>query len=62
MFRPLWEIHGQRLAGPMRNKQMLVEGKPELVIAFPGGTGTAHMCGIAEAAGVKVLKVDHEGR
>jgi hypothetical protein len=30
-------------AGPIRNKQMLVDGKPDLVVAFPGGPGTANM-------------------
>ncbi len=30
------EKHG-RAAGPIRNKQMLEEGKPDLVAAFPGG-------------------------
>jgi hypothetical protein len=30
-----WETHGS-FAGPMRNAQMLIEGKPDVVIAFPG--------------------------
>lgn len=30
-------------AGPIRNQQMIDEGKPDMVIAFPGGTGTADM-------------------
>jgi hypothetical protein len=36
---------------------MLDVGKPDLVIAFPGGNGTAHMVGIAKAAGITVIKV-----
>ena len=37
-----WEAHG-KAAGPIRNQRMLDEGKPDLVLAFPGGTGTADM-------------------
>lgn len=51
-----WNRHG-KAAGPIRNRRMLVEGKPDLVVAFPGGRGTANMISQAEAAGVKVLKV-----
>src|SRR5688572_27506060 len=29
--------------GPIRNQQMIDEEKPDLVVAFPGGTGTADM-------------------
>lgn len=52
-----WKQHG-RGAGPIRNKRMLSEGKPDLVVAFPGGSGTAHMVRIAREAGVKVMEVD----
>lgn len=51
-----WKQYGKR-AGFIRNTQMLVEGKPDLVIAFAGGTGTAMMCRIAEEAGVEVTCV-----
>lgn len=51
-----WEQHG-RAAGPIRNQQMIDEGKPELVVAFPGGRGTADMVARAKAAGVKVIEV-----
>lgn len=37
-----WQEHG-RAAGPIRNKRMLDEQKPDVVIAFPGGKGTANM-------------------
>jgi hypothetical protein len=50
-----WEKHG-RAAGPIRNKQMLDDGKPDLVVAFPGGWGTANMCKQAREAGVRVLE------
>ncbi|MEM9912925.1 MAG: hypothetical protein AAF922_19365 [Pseudomonadota bacterium] len=44
-----------RAAGPIRNKEMLDEGCPDLVVAFPGGRGTANMVKQAQAAGVEVL-------
>lgn len=51
-----WALHG-RTAGPIRNQQMLDDFKPDLVVAFPGGRGTAHMVRIAKAAGVEVIEV-----
>lgn len=51
-----WDRDG-RAAGPIRNKKMLDVGKPHLVIAFPGGRGTANMKQQAEAAGVPVVSV-----
>lgn len=48
-----WTKHG-KAAGPIRNKQMLADGKPDLVVAFRGGRGTANMIKQAEAAGVPV--------
>ena len=44
-----------RSAGPIRNRQMLDEGRPDLVVAFAGGAGTANMIAQAERAGVEVL-------
>ena len=32
-----------KIAGPLRNQKMLDEYKPHVVIAFPGGRGTADM-------------------
>jgi hypothetical protein len=50
-----WLKYG-RAAGPVRNRQMLREGKPNLVVAFPtGGPGTKNMIGLAEKAGVPVI-------
>ena len=53
-----WAEHGKR-AGYLRNTQMLVEGKPDLVYAFHSNIatskGTAMMVRIAAEAGVKVI-------
>ena len=38
------------MAGSVRNALMLSDGKPDMVIAFPGGSGTADMVRQAEAA------------
>lgn len=56
-FKADWDRHG-RAAGPIRNTQMLMEGRPDLVVAFEGGKGTANMVEQAKAAGVKVLIAD----
>lgn len=58
-YKADWEKYG-RSAGYIRNKQMLDEGKPDLVIAFPGGKGTAMMIDIAKKAGVEVIEVDYK--
>jgi len=46
-----------RSAGPIRNARMLAEGKPDLVVAFPGGAGTADMVRQARIAGIKVMEI-----
>jgi hypothetical protein len=51
-----WRRYG-RGAGMVRNRQMLEE-KPDLVVAFPGGPGTKNMAEIARKAGVEVIVVD----
>lgn len=51
-----WERHG-KAAGPIRNQRMIDEGKPDLVIAFPGGRGTADMVSRAKKAGIEVLEI-----
>lgn len=54
-----WGRYG-RSAGPIRNAKMMKYAKPRLVIAFPGGKGTAHMVGTARGAGVPVVEVEEE--
>lgn len=52
-FLPDWDKNGKR-AGFIRNQQMLDEGKPDLVIAFPGNAGTNDMVARAIAAKVPI--------
>lgn len=54
-----WERHG-KAAGPIRNHQMLVEGKPDLVICFVDkpivlSRGTNNMRMLSERSGVPVV-------
>lgn len=55
-FPAQWGFYGNR-AGPIRNTWMLDYGKPDLVLAFPGGRGTANMVGKAREVGVEVRQV-----
>jgi hypothetical protein len=54
-FPAQWDTYG-RAAGPIRNRQMLNEGRPDEVIAFhehiDESKGTANMVKIAKAAGI----------
>ncbi len=51
-----WETYG-KAAGPKRNLKMLEEGKPDLCLAFPGGSGTNHMVKQCLKAGVLVERI-----
>lgn len=46
-----------RAAGHIRNQQMLDEGKPDHVLAFPGGSGTQDMISRAMKARVLVTVI-----
>jgi hypothetical protein len=48
-----WDYFEPDIAGPRRNRLMLLI-KPDLLLAFPGGTGTASMVRLAKDAGVPV--------
>lgn len=50
-----WHQHG-RAAGPIRNQHMVSLGA-DILIAFPGGKGTADMVRRAQAAGIPVHHV-----
>lgn len=52
-FHANWKAYG-RAAGPLRNRQMCDSGNPGLVVAFPGGRGTANMIALASARGIPV--------
>lgn len=54
VYEAEWKIYG-RSAGPVRNRRMLHEGEPDIVIAFPGGKGTRDMIRVAASRGIPVL-------
>ncbi len=59
-FPAKWSEYG-KAAGPVRNRQMLSEGKPNLVVAFhnniENSKGTKNMCEQAKAKGIEVILV-----
>ena len=55
-LRPDWDAHGKS-AGPIRNRMLLDYGKPDIVVAFPGGRGTADMARQAKDRSVPVAYV-----
>lgn len=57
VYPAMWSRYGVS-AGPRRNLQMLHQGQPEHIVAFPGGRGTAHMVASARAAGVSIITIN----
>jgi len=61
-FPAQWDLYG-RAAGPIRNKQMLEEGKPDMVLAFHDNTqaskGTKNMVMLARKAYIPDVVVCH---
>lgn len=55
-----WETYG-KAAGPIRNALVLAFEAPDLVVAFPGGRGTADMLFQATKAGIDTMTVDRKG-
>lgn len=51
-----WKGYG-KMAGPRRNAKMLRDHAPDLVLAFPGGRGTADMVAKAMGADVRVVEL-----
>jgi hypothetical protein len=53
-FLPQWNKYGAG-AGPRRNERMLLEGRPEVGVAMPGGPGTADMTARCKRVELPVL-------
>ena len=51
-----WGNHG-RAAGPIRNEQMLKENPDAVILAFPGGRGTADCVKKAKALKMRVIEI-----
>lgn len=52
-YFPDWDNYG-KAAGIIRNKEMLENGEPDLIMAFPGGIGTTNMIKIGRACNVEI--------
>lgn len=51
-----WKLHG-KAAGPIRNRNM-IKLMPDLVVAFPGGSGTRDMIKVAKERNIPVQIVE----
>lgn len=56
-FKANWDAYG-KAAGPIRNQHMIYEGKPDIVIAFPGGPGTADCVRRARSSEIEVREIE----
>ena len=56
VFPAQWNTYG-RNADPIRNREMLDGAMPDLVVAFPGGTGTAGCIAEARKRHITVLEI-----
>jgi hypothetical protein len=56
VYRADWRRDGP-MGGGVRNRRMLLESKPDLVVAFPGARGTSNMVQQATARGVKIVEI-----
>lgn len=55
-YNPDWKTYGKG-AGHIRNQRMIDEGRPDAVVAFPGGRGTADMVRRCQAAGLPIWRL-----
>jgi len=53
-YRADWDGPLGKRAGSERNYRMATEGRPNAVLAFPGGRGTRNMMGVARMLGITV--------
>ena len=58
LFKANWDQYGA-IAGPVRNAKMLRNGKPDLLIAFTGGKGTANCKAQAKELGIPVIVIEN---
>lgn len=52
-----WNRDGKQ-AGFIRNARMLEQSKPDILVGFPGGSGTRHMTNLGKAKGFRILLLD----
>ncbi|WP_447792425.1 MULTISPECIES: SLOG family protein [Pseudomonas] len=60
-YPPNWQRHGKS-AERLRNHFMLLDSRPDVVIALPGGEDTEELVAQARAAGLQTLSVSMSTR
>ena len=60
-YRAEWNKYGKR-AGWLRNVRMADEGRPNVIVALPGGRGTKMMIDIGVDRKIDTIVVDDENR
>lgn len=56
VFEADWKQFG-KIAGPLRNGQMLGDFQPDFLLAFPGGAGTFNCIQAAKLRSIPVIRV-----
>ncbi len=56
VYKAEWDKYPHGAAGPIRNREMIRDGKPDLVLAFAGDDGTDDLCRQAKKAGIEVRR------
>ena len=56
LYEAFWNRRG-KAAGPERNERMLVNEKPDLLVAFAGGDGTEGCIELARKHHIEVMRV-----
>lgn len=57
VFKANWNLLG-RSAGPIRNRRMLEDSKPDYLLVFHGGRGTDNCCECARAMGIEIVMAE----
>jgi len=51
-----WDGWGNQ-AGPLRNRKMIIEGKPDICVLFSGGRGTGNMRKQCRKFGIEIIEI-----
>lgn len=57
VYKAEWSTYG-KAAGSIRNQLMLDSESPDVVLAFPGGNGTADMVRRSKSQGIEVIEFE----
>lgn len=57
-YPPNWQRHGKQ-AERLRNRFMLTDSRPDIVLALPGGADTEELLSQARSQGIRTLSVNN---